>query len=173
MSQDPEPLVLWKHELKPKKPLVLWKHEPSPKILGLWKHELGSRTFGPLKTWAKAQKSLVLWKQESGSIVLQVSISCTHSKKKKKKIACMNYVWTWSPHQEVHRQSPLRFGPHFDPLHDYMHFYLHAFLSTCIIHSPWLNTDSKVRCLFHTLTFAFQALPIRGILLTPYFATCI
>ena len=45
-----------------------------------------------------------------------------------------------------------------------------AFLSTCIIHSPRLNTDCKVRCFFHTLTFAFQALSMRGILLTPYFA---
>ena len=56
----------------------------NPKKLGLWKHEPGSRTFDPLKTWAKAQKSLVLWKQAPGSIVLQVSISCTHSIKKKK-----------------------------------------------------------------------------------------
>ena len=34
-----------------------------------------------------------------------------------------------------------------------------------------VNTDCKVRCLFHTLTFTFQALPMMGILLTPYFAT--
>ena len=116
MSQDPKPLVLWKHEPKPIKPLVLWKHEPrsknprslktwarihnlwssenmsqSPKILGLWKHEPGSKTFDPLKTWAKAQKSLVLWKHEPRSVVLQVSISCTHSKKKKKKKL---HAWT-------------------------------------------------------------------------------
>ena len=44
----------------------------------------------------------------------------------KKRVACMNYVWTWSSHQEVRRQSPLRFGPHFDPLHDGLHSYLHA-----------------------------------------------
>ena len=151
MSQDPEPLVLWKHEPKPKKPLVLWKHEPrsknprslktwakiqnlwssenmsqNPKTLALWKHEPGYRTFDPLKTWAKGQKSLVLGKHELRSVILQVSISCTHSKEKKKKIACMNYVWTWSPYQEIRRQSPSRFGPHFDPLHDHLHFYLHA-----------------------------------------------
>ena len=108
MSQDPEPLVLWKHELKPQnsRPLKTWariqnlwssenmsQNQKDPwssenmsqdlTILGLWKHEPGSRIFGPLKTWAKAQKSLVLWKHEPGSVVLQVSISCTHSKKKK------------------------------------------------------------------------------------------
>ena len=151
MSQDLEPLVLWKHEPKPQNPRPLktwariqnlwssknmsqspkdpWSSEnmsQDPKIQGLWKHEPGSKTFDPLKTWAKAQKSLVFWKHELGSVVLQVSISCTHSKKKKKKFACMNYVWTWSPHQEVRRQSPSRFGPHFDPLHDHLHFYLHA-----------------------------------------------
>ena len=27
---------------------------------------------------------------------------------------------------EVSRQSPLKFGPHFDPQHDHLHFYLHA-----------------------------------------------
>ena len=132
-------------------PLVLWKHEP------------GSRTFGPLKTWAKAQKSLVLWKHEPGSVVLQVSISCTHSKKTKKKL----HAWT-------------TFGP--DPPtkryvgnlpQDSVHILIHN-MTICIfiyIHSPQLNTDCKVRCLFHTLTFAFQALPMGGILLTPHFTT--
>ena len=110
MSQDLEPLILWKHESKPKNPWSfenmsqrsknprslktwariqnLWSFEnmsQSPKILGFWKHEPGSKTFDPLKTWVKAQKSLVFWKHEPGSVVLQVSISCTHSKKKKKK----------------------------------------------------------------------------------------
>ena len=110
MSQDPEPLVLWKHEPKPQNPRPLktwakiqnlwssknmsqspkdpWSSEnmsQDPKILGLWKHEPGSKTFDPLKTWAKAQKSLVFWKHEPGSVVLQVSISCSHQKKKKKK----------------------------------------------------------------------------------------
>ena len=139
ISQDPKILGLWKHEpgsrtFGPLKTwariLNLWSSEnmsQSPKILGLWKHEPGSKTFDPLKTWVEAQKSLVFWKHEPGSIVLQVSISSTHSKKKKKKnFACMNYVWTWSLHQEVRRQSPSRFGPHFDPLHDHLHFYLHA-----------------------------------------------
>ena len=50
----------------------------------------GSRTFDPLKTWAKAQKSMVLKKHEPRSVVLEVSISCTHSKKKKKKLR----AWT-------------------------------------------------------------------------------
>ena len=36
-----------------------------------------------------------------------------------------------------------------------------------IFQSPWLNTDCKVWCLFHTLTFSFQALLVRAILLTP------
>ena len=30
------------------------------------------------------------------------------------------------PHQEVRKQSPSRFSPHFDPQHDHLHFYLHA-----------------------------------------------
>ena len=153
MSQDPEPLVLWKHEPKPKKPMVLWKHKPrsknprslktwakiqnlwffenmsqspknlwssehmsqDPKILGLWKHEPGSITFGPLKTWAKIHRP-------PGKHILY-----SFKKKKKKKFTCTNYIWTWSPHQEVRRQSFSRFGPHFDSQHDHLHFYLHAF----------------------------------------------
>ena len=90
MSQDPEPLVIWKHEPKPKKPLVLWKHE------------LRSKNPRPLKTWARIQnlwssenmsqspKILGLWKHEPGSVVLHVSISCTYSKKKKKNLR----AWT-------------------------------------------------------------------------------
>ena len=84
MSQDSEPWVLWKHEPKPQKPFVSENMSQDLEPLVLWKHEPRSRTFGPLEAWVKAQKSLVLWKHELGSVVLQVSISCTHSKKKKK-----------------------------------------------------------------------------------------
>ena len=97
-------LVLWKHEPKPKKSLVLWKHEPKPKkSLVLWKHETRFRTFGPLKHMTKI----------SIFFCPQVSMFCTHSKKKK--IACMNYIWTWSSYQEVCRQSPSKFSLHFNP----------------------------------------------------------
>ena len=61
MSQDQEPLVLWKLEPKPKKSLVFWKHEPR------------SRTLGPLKCMTRIFISS--WPQ--------VSMFCTHSKKKK------------------------------------------------------------------------------------------
>ena len=138
MSQDPEPLVLWKHEPKPQNPWSSENMSQDPKILGLWKHEPGSRTLVLSKHEPKPKKPLVLWKHEPRSknprsLKTWARIRCPPSKhilyslkKKKKKIACMNYVWTWSPHQEVRRQSPSRFGPHFDPLHDRLHFYLHA-----------------------------------------------
>ena len=137
---------------------------------------------GPLGSTLKTSNPLDLWEAfPKFQIMIEililswplVSMSCTHSllplpppkkkkPKKKKNAACMNYDWTWSSHQEVRRQSPLRFSPHFVPLQDSLHYYLH---------SPRLNTDCKVRCLFHTLTFALQALSMRGILLTLHFAT--
>ena len=56
---------------------------------------------------------------------------------------------------------------------DSVHILIHNMIICIFIymHLPRLNTDCKVRCLFHTLTFAFQALPIKSILLTSYFAT--
>ena len=139
------------------------------------------QTIRPLGSTSKTSNTSDLWeacpkfKITTEILILSwplVSMSCTHffpqkkqinkQKQKKKKATCMNYVWTWSSHQKVCRQSPLRFSPHFDPLHDGPHSYLH---------SPQSNIDCKVRCLFHTLTFALQALSMKGILLTPYFAT--
>ena len=121
MSQDPEPLVLWKHEPKPKKPLVLWKHEPrskNPRSLKTWARiqnlcssenmSQSPKILGPLKIWTRIRRP-------PGKHIL-------YSFKKKKKIACMNYVWTWSPHQEVRRQSPSRFGPHFEFVTSTHHF---------------------------------------------------
>ena len=150
MSQDSEPLVLWKYELKPQNPRPLktwarirnlWSSEnmsQSPKKpLVLWKHEPRSKNPRSLKTWARIQnlcssENMSQSPKILGPLKTWTRIRCPPGKhilysfKKKKKIACMNYVWTWSPHQEVHRQSPSRFGPHFDPLHDHLHFYLHA-----------------------------------------------
>ena len=138
MSQDPELLVLWKHEPKPKKPWSSENMNQDPKILGLWKHEPRSKNPKSLKTWARIQN---LWASENMSQSPKIlgllktwarirrppGKHILYSLKKKiKKFACMNYVWTWSPHQEVRRQSPSRFGPYFDPLHDHLHFYLHA-----------------------------------------------
>ena len=63
MSQDPEPLVLWKHEPMPKKPLVLWKHESRSK--NHRSSENISQDPEPLVLWKrepKPKKPLVLWK---------------------------------------------------------------------------------------------------------------
>ena len=104
MSQDPEPLVLWKHEPKPQNPRSLktwariqnlwsfenmsqilknpWSSEnmsQDPKILGFWKHDPGSRTFNPLKTWARIRRSL-------GKYILY-----SFKKKKEKKNL---HIWT-------------------------------------------------------------------------------
>ena len=129
MSQDLESFVLWKHESKPRnpwssenmsqdlEPLVLWKLEPKPKkSLVLRKHEPRSRTLGPLKCMTRI--SISSWPQ--------VSVLYSFKEFFFFFFACMNYVWTWSSHQEVRRQSPSRFSPNFDPLHDDLHFYLHA-----------------------------------------------
>ena len=118
MSQDPKILGLWKHKpgsraLGPLKTWAriqnLWSSEnmsQDPKILGLWKHEPRSRTFGPLKTWVKTQKPLVLWKYEPRSKNPRPLKTWARIRRPpgkhisysfKKKINCMNYVWTWSP----------------------------------------------------------------------------
>ena len=92
MSQDPEPLVLWKHEPKPQNPRSLktwariqnlWSSENmsqslknpwyfenmswDPKIVGLWKHE--PKPKKPLVHWKHepSPKILGLWKHEPGS----------------------------------------------------------------------------------------------------------
>ena len=67
MSQDPEPLVHWKHEPKSKKPWSSKNMSQDPKILGLWKHEPGSRTLVLWKHEPKPKKPLVLWKHEPRS----------------------------------------------------------------------------------------------------------